>query len=76
VITDYNIPGMQVVEVALEIRRIRAHLSVALTSGFINEELCAGAERNGVREMVAKPFAINESLRGRPENGSGRSSQG
>jgi CheY-like chemotaxis protein len=60
VITDYNMPGMQGLEVAREIRRIRADLPVAVTSGFIDEELRAGAERNGVSELVAKPFAINE----------------
>ena len=63
VITDYNIPGMQVVEVALEIRRIRADLPVALTSGFIDEELRAGAARKEVSERVAKPFALANSAR-------------
>ncbi|RLS74167.1 MAG: PAS domain S-box protein [Planctomycetota bacterium] len=60
VVTDYNMPGMHGLEVAREIRRIRADLPVAVTSGFIDEELRAGAERNGVSELVAKPFAINE----------------
>ena len=60
VVTDYNMPGMHGLEVAREIRRIRADLPVAVTSGFIDEELRAGAERNGVSDLVAKPFAINE----------------
>jgi two-component system cell cycle sensor histidine kinase/response regulator CckA len=60
VVTDYNMPGMQGLEVAREIRRIRADLPIAVTSGFIDEELRAGADRNGVSELVAKPFAINE----------------
>ena len=60
VITDYNMPGMQGLEVACEIRRIRANFPVAVTSGFIDEELRAGAERIGVSELIAKPFAINE----------------
>lgn len=56
-------PGMQLLEVALEIRRIRADLPVALTSGFIDEELRAGAERKEVSERVAKPFASANSAR-------------
>ncbi len=60
VVTDYNMPGMQGLEVAREIRRIRPNMPVAVTSGFIDEELRAGAERNGVSELVAKPFAIKE----------------
>ena len=60
VITDYNMPGMQGLEVACEIRRIRANFPVAVTSGFIDEELRAGAERIGVSELIAKPFAIDE----------------
>ncbi len=43
-----------------QIRRIGADLPIAVTSGFIDEELRAGADRNGVSKLVAKPFAINE----------------
>ena len=60
VITEYNMPGMQGLEVAREIRRIRAHLPITVTSGFIDKELRASAERNAVSDLVAKPFAINE----------------
>jgi PAS domain S-box-containing protein len=60
VVTDYNMPGMQGLDVAREIHRIRPKLPVAVTSGFIDEELRAGAARNGVCELVAKPFAIKE----------------
>ena len=60
VVTDYNMPGMQGLEVAREIRRICPGMPVAVTSGFIDEELRAGAARNGVCELVAKPFAIKE----------------
>ncbi|MFO1002457.1 MAG: PAS domain-containing protein [Planctomycetaceae bacterium] len=60
VVTDYNMPGMQGLEVAREIHRIRPDMPVAVTSGFIDEELRAGAARNGVCELVAKPFAIKE----------------
>ena len=60
VFTKYNMPGMQGLEVAREIRRIRAHLPITVTSGFIDKELRASAERNAVSDLVAKPFAINE----------------
>ncbi len=60
VVTDYNMPGMQGLEVAREVRRIRSDLPVAVTSGFVDEELRTGAAKLGIHELVAKPFAINE----------------
>jgi CheY-like chemotaxis protein len=60
VVTDYNMPGMQGLEVAREVRAIRADLPVAVTSGFIDEELQQGAKESGVRQLISKPFAIED----------------
>jgi len=60
VVTDYNMPGMQGLEVAREVRAIRADLPVAVTSGYIDEELRSGAEAVGVRELIPKPFAMQD----------------
>ena len=60
VVTDYNMPGMQGLEVAREVRAIRADLPVAVTSGFIDEELQQGAKESGVCQLISKPFAIED----------------
>lgn len=60
VVTDYNMPGMQGLDVAREIHRIRPNIPIAVTSGFIDEELRAGAAGNGINELVSKPFTIKE----------------
>jgi CheY-like chemotaxis protein len=54
VVTDYNMPGMSGLDVAREVRAIRADLPVAVTSGFIDETLRAGAQDAGVRELIFK----------------------
>ena len=60
VVTDYNMPGMQGLEVARQVRAIRPDLPVAVTSGFIDEELQEGAKEAGVRQLISKPFAIED----------------
>ncbi len=60
VVTDYNMPGMQGLEVAREIRAIRPDLPVAVTSGYIDDELRTGAVAAGVRELIPKPFAMQD----------------
>jgi len=60
VVTDYNMPGMSGLEVARELREIRAELPVALASGYITEELRAQAPAAGVRELVYKPNTVDE----------------
>ena len=60
VVTDYNMPGMQGLDVAREVRTIRADLPVVVTSGFIDEELRIGAEAAGVRALIPKPFILKD----------------
>ena len=64
VVTDYNMPGMSGLDVARALRDIRADLPVALTSGYITEELRAMAPAAGVRELIYKPNTVEESVRG------------
>ena len=59
VVTDYNMPGMSGLEVAREVRTIRADLPVAVASGFIDEALQAQADAAGVREVIFKPDAAD-----------------
>ncbi|MEQ1517883.1 MAG: PAS domain S-box protein, partial [Usitatibacteraceae bacterium] len=60
VVTDYNMPGMSGLDVAREVRAIRADLPVAVTSGFIDETLRAQAAGAGVRELIFKASAVED----------------
>ena len=59
-VTDYNMPGMSGLEVALALREIRADLPVVLASGFITEELRQKAPAAGVRELIYKPNSVDD----------------
>ncbi len=60
VVTDYNMPGMSGLDVAREVRTIRADLPVAIASGFIDETLRAQANAAGVRELIFKASAVED----------------
>jgi len=60
VLTDYNMPGMSGLDVAREVRTIRADLPVAITSGFIDENLSASATDAGVSEVIFKAASVEE----------------
>jgi CheY-like chemotaxis protein len=60
VVSDYNMPGMSGLDVAREVRAIRADLPVAVASGFIDEELRAQAKGAGVVELIFKADAAED----------------
>ena len=60
VVTDYNMPGLSGLDVARAVRSIRADLPVAVTSGFIDEELRAQAGGAGVRELIFKANTVED----------------
>jgi DNA-binding NarL/FixJ family response regulator len=53
-------PGMSGLDVARQVRAIRADLPVAIASGFIDEELQAQAAGAGVRELIFKADAAED----------------
>ncbi|MFP5467565.1 MAG: ATP-binding protein [Gammaproteobacteria bacterium] len=57
-LTDYNMPGMSGIDVAREVLTINPNLTVAVASGYINEDLEQKAAAAGVREVVFKTDAI------------------
>ncbi|MCX7153644.1 MAG: ATP-binding protein [Proteobacteria bacterium] len=59
-LTDYNMPGMSGLDVALEARSIRADLPVAITSGFLDETLRQAASAAGVRDLIFKAIDLDE----------------
>ena len=58
VVTDYNMPGMSGLDVARQVRTIRADLPVVVASGFIDETLRSQSEEAGVRELVMKASVV------------------
>ena len=58
VITDLNMPRMTGIDVAADIREIRADLPIVLVTGFLGDEgIEARATALGVCAFVSKPFS-------------------
>jgi PAS domain S-box-containing protein len=60
VITDYNMPGMSGMDVAREVRDIRADMPIAVASGFLDEALRARAHEAGVQELMFKATELRD----------------
>ena len=59
-VTDYNMPGLNGLEVSHALKQIRADLPVVLASGYITEELRANAPAAGVSELIYKPNTVDD----------------
>jgi signal transduction histidine kinase len=59
-VTDFNMPGLSGMDVALELARIRPDLPVVITSGYVTDALREDARRAGVRALVDKPSTVDE----------------
>jgi PAS domain S-box-containing protein len=60
VITDLNMPVKSGMEVAAELRKLRADLPVVLCSGHVTDELLRGARLAGIDEVLYKPSTMEE----------------
>ncbi len=60
VLTDYNMPGLNGLEVARKVLACRARTPVLLISGFITEDLKLTAAKAGVRQVVRKPAPLGD----------------
>ena len=66
VVSDHNMPGLSGVETAIEIRRLRPGLKIAIVSGHVSDELIADAAAAGVSEVMGKQDsmdALGEAIR-------------
>ena len=59
-LTDYNMPGMSGLDFARAVKALRPDTPVAITSGYISEELRAQAPAAGVSELIYKPNTVEE----------------
>jgi len=60
VITDHNMPGIPGLELARQVLRCNPALPVAVTSGYLTDELRREAADIGVREVIYKPNTVDE----------------
>ena len=60
VITDYNMPGMSGVQLAQQVVSIRPDAPVLLTSGYLRPAELEAAHTAGVREVILKPYLVEE----------------
>ncbi|MFW2357964.1 ATP-binding protein [Hydrogenophaga sp.] len=59
-ITDFAMPGMSGLDLARELRAIHPERPVAITSGFIAEELRQLAPQAGIADLIPKPNTCEE----------------
>jgi DNA-binding NtrC family response regulator len=60
VLTDYNMPGLSGLDVAKVVAAIRPGLPVILASGHVSEGLRQEAARVGVKQVVFKPYSLED----------------
>ena len=63
VVTDYNMPGLSGLELAVALKALRPALPVLMISGYITEELQHKAPAAGVRELIYKPDTVEALCR-------------
>jgi CheY-like chemotaxis protein len=60
VVTDYNMPAMSGMDVALAVMSLRPAAIVALASGFLRPAEAEHARALGIRATIRKPFTIED----------------
>ncbi|NTU60371.1 MAG: PAS domain S-box protein, partial [Deltaproteobacteria bacterium] len=60
VLTDYNMPGMNGLELAAELLRLRPDLPVVIGTGFAEAVTEKGAAERGLRGVILKPYTLRK----------------
>ena len=60
VVTDFNMPGMNGIEVTQKLLAIKPALKVAIASGYVDDALTETARRAGVTKLIYKESAIED----------------
>jgi len=61
-ITDYNMPGMDGLELARKARAIAPDINIILVTGDISPEIPRLAHRAGICRIFCKPFSVSDIL--------------
>ena len=56
IITDFNMPGMDGIELAEQAREIAPHTPIIVNSGALSPEIVQRAKERGVVKVLEKPF--------------------
>jgi CheY-like chemotaxis protein len=59
IITDWTMPGMNGIDLAAEIHKIRAEIPIILTTGYGGSMTSAKAKALGLHELLMKPIAAD-----------------
>jgi PAS domain S-box-containing protein len=60
VVTDFNMPGFTGLELAAEMAHVRPDLPLVISSGYLSDELRAGATQAGIRHLLQKQNTFEE----------------
>ncbi len=60
VVTDYNMPGLSGMDVALTVMALRPAMLVALASGYLRPDEAEHARVLGIRATIPKPYTLDE----------------
>jgi CheY-like chemotaxis protein len=60
VVTDFNMPELNGLELAAELATLRPGLPVAISSGFLSDELRSAALERRVRALLQKEYTLEQ----------------
>jgi PAS domain S-box-containing protein len=60
VVTDFNMPELNGLELAAELAALRPGLPVAISSGFVSDDLRNAALAHGVRALLQKEYTLEQ----------------
>jgi len=60
VVTDFNMPVLSGLDLAIELGRVRASLPVIISSGYVTDTMRADIQRAGVRHVLQKEFTLEQ----------------
>ena len=60
VVTDFNMPVLSGIDVALDVARLRPDLPVVMTSGYFSDDVRIAALQAGVRSLLQKEYTLEQ----------------
>ncbi len=55
-ITDYKMPGMNGLQVAVALKKVKPELPIIFVSGYVSKDLLLSLIQTGVHDVIEKPF--------------------